>query len=136
MEKKDYAWDFFLARAGADKAAAESLYDLLTPHCKVFLDCRCLLLGDNWDQELALAQARSMITVVLISSCTDSAYYQREEIARAITMARENESKHRVVPVFLDGRPSTNSVVPYGLRLKHGLSLTDAGTSLVWHMIY
>lgn len=127
MEKKDYSWDFFLAHSGGDKVAAESLYDLLTPHSKVFLDCRCLLLGDNWDQELALAQARSMITVVLISTRTNSAYYQREEIARAISMARENEGKHRVVPVFLDGHPLANSVVPYGLRLKHGLSLTDVG---------
>lgn len=124
MEQAAYEWDFFLAHAGADSAAAETLYNLLTPHSKVFLDSRCLLPGDDWDQELSIAQGRSLVTIVLVSSRTDGAYYQREEIACAIDMARKDKSRHRVVPVFLDGR-AAESAMPYGLRLKHGLYVSS-----------
>jgi hypothetical protein len=125
MPEIGYSWDFFLAHADADKEAAENLYNLLTPQSKVFLDCRCLLLGDNWDQKLASAQISSLISVVLVSSNTEWAYYEREEIAAAVDMARRNEKDHRVVPVYLDDRASTQ--VPYGLRLKHGLSIPEIG---------
>jgi TIR domain/NACHT domain len=119
-------WDFFLAHAGADLTTAEKLYDLLLPY-KVFLDSRCLLLGDDWDHELSIAQRYSLITVVLVSSRTEKAYYQREEIAAAIAMARADTDKHRVVPVFLDDSFQIKDKMPYGLRLKHGLSVEDLG---------
>jgi hypothetical protein len=127
MPEERYKWDFFLAHAGADLAAAERLYALLEPHSKVFLDSRCLMLGDDWDQELAAAQSNSLVSVVLVSPRTDDAYYQREEIAAAIDMARKNREAHRVVPVYLDDALSDRSGIPYGLRLKHGLSVADAG---------
>ncbi|MEW6735551.1 MAG: TIR domain-containing protein [Acidobacteriota bacterium] len=120
-------WDFFIAHTGKDTDVAEHLYDLLTPHCRVFLDKRCLKLGDDWDIELTRAQRASRITIVLVSSKTEQAYYQREEIAAAIDMAREEQSqhstRHRVVPIYLDGQPTQGSTIPYGLRLKHGLDL-------------
>lgn len=51
---------------------------------------------------------------------TDSAFYQREETARAIAMARAGEG-HRIVPIFLSrGREGDP---PYGLRVKHGFVL-------------
>jgi ABC-type Na+ efflux pump permease subunit len=117
-----YDWDIFLAHAGADASVAEELYELLEP-CKVFLASRSLLLGDDWDRELARAQQRSLITVVLVAARTDTAYYQREEVAAALDMARADGSRHRVVPVYLQN----GHAVPYGLRLKHGLSLPDCG---------
>lgn len=122
-EQTEYLYDFFLAYASADKEAAEELFDLL-PY-RVFLDSRCLKLGDGWDVAISKAQRRSRITVVLVSSRTGSAYYQREEIAAAINMARRD--MHRVVPIYLDGWPDAESEVPYGLRLRHGLSATDEG---------
>jgi hypothetical protein len=124
-EKPEYLYDFFLAHAGADKGAAEELFDLLPPPYRVFLDTRCLKLGDDWDVEISKAQRRSRITVVLVSSLTEVAYYQREEIAAAINMARRDT--HRVVPIYLDGRPDAESEVHYGLRLRHGLSAGDEG---------
>ena len=127
MPEERYKWDFFLAHAGADLSAAEQLYVLLEPHSKVFLDSRCLMLGDDWDQELALAQSNSLVSVVLVSSRTDNAYYQREEIAAAIDMARRNREDHRVVPVYLDNALAERSAIPYGLRLKHGLSVAETG---------
>jgi SpoVK/Ycf46/Vps4 family AAA+-type ATPase len=126
MEVRTYKWDFFLAHAGGDVSTAEKLYELLTPY-QVFLDSRSLLPGDDWDQELSIAQSQAMITIVLVSSNTDNAYYQREEIAAAISMAREDKTKHRVVPVFLDDTSTSANKVPYGLRLKHGLYVSHEG---------
>ena len=68
-------WDFFIAHAGANNDVAEELYELLAPYSRVFLDCKTLLPGDDWDQELAEAQRCSLVTIVLISADTDRAYY-------------------------------------------------------------
>ena len=123
MPPKQYNWDFFIAHAGADDRLAEQLYDYLTPKSRVFLHRRNLMLGDDWDTELRRAQQNSSVTVVLISSQTEAAYYQREEIAAAITRARADMNEHRVVPAFLDPQAQHSASLPYGLRLKHGLVL-------------
>jgi WD40 repeat protein len=113
-------YDFFIAYAGPDRQAAEQLSDLLQERSVPFLDCRVLQFGDDWDRELALAQRQSGITVVLISSRTGDAFYEREEIAAAIALARRDPQGHRVVPVYLD----TSAEVPYGLRLKHSMHVS------------
>lgn len=122
---EDMVWDFFIAHAGADIAAAEQLYRLLSQkNCRVFLDKYNLKLGDSWGSKLSEAQAKSRVTVVLISNSTSAAYYEREEIAAAIALARRNESKHRVVPVYVGEQGDTTELdVPYGLRLKHSADL-------------
>ncbi len=117
-----HVWDFFIAHAGPDKEPAEELYDLLKEHARVFLDSQCLLLGDNWDQELPKAQRESLISVVLLSSNAEHAYYEREEIAAAIRLSRA--SKHRVVPVYLDADLATSDSLPYGLERKHGITVS------------
>jgi TIR domain/Tetratricopeptide repeat len=116
-----YAWDFFLAHAGGDTDFAEALYEGLASKARVFLDSRVLLPGDDWDRELQQAQQESRVTVVLISAQTDEAYYAREEIAAAIELARHDGDRHRVVPIYLNG--GTPRPIPYGLRLKHGLTV-------------
>lgn len=121
-------WDFFIAHAGADKRKAELLYDLLAHASRVFLDSRCLEVGDDWDTKLATAQRTSLVSVVLISSKTEHAYYEREEIAAAIALAREAKGKHRVVPLYLDSTEEASQAAPYGLRLKHALRLSDTFT--------
>ena len=122
------SWDFFVAHAGPDKETAERLYDLLADHSRVFLDSRCLRLGDDWDFELAKAQHNSFISVILVSTHTSAAYYLREEVAAAIALARQQPESHRVVPIYID-RESNAPEVPYGLRLKHGIALGE-GSSL------
>jgi formylglycine-generating enzyme required for sulfatase activity len=116
-------WDFFLAHAGPDLKIADDLFGLLAPHARVFLDSRCLMLGDDWDRTLSAAQRAASITVVLISDHTDAAYYEREEIAAAIAMARQVSTKHRIIPVYLDANAQNVNSTPYGLRLKHGITL-------------
>lgn len=121
------AWDIFIAHAGEDAGAAGELYDLLNGRARVFLDARTLEVGDNWDEALARAQRASTMSVILVSSRTGHAYYQREEIAAAIDLARQGGNRHRVVPVYLDADARTSGKVPYGLRLKHGLEVGTAG---------
>jgi hypothetical protein len=116
-------WDVFIAHAGGDLAAAESLYAALAPKMPVFLDAKCLRPGDNWDTELARAQRSSLVTAVLVSARAEEAYYEREEIATAIRMARENPRLHRVIPIFLD--EASARTPPYGLTLKHGLRMDN-----------
>ncbi|MEW6737140.1 MAG: NACHT domain-containing protein [Acidobacteriota bacterium] len=120
----NFLWDFFLAHAQADKEAAESLYELLRLRNRVFLASHCLQLGDDWDSEIAKAQRLSRITVVLVSIHSEAAYYQREEIATAIDMAGRDKDKYRVVPIYLGTQLSENATIPYGLRLKQGLTIT------------
>ena len=78
--------------------------------------------GDPWDVVLPETQRSSRITVVLVSAATPNAFYQQEEIAAAIELARQ--AAHRVVPVFLDGRARPEDV-PYGLRRLHAASIKD-----------
>lgn len=127
LENSEKQLDFFIAHAGADSGTAESLYERLASNFHVFLYSRSLLPGDDWDLALAAAQSRSRITVVLISSKTTTAYYQREEIAAAIALARDDVQSHRVIPVFIDDNARENSAVPYGLRLKHSISVSSFG---------
>ncbi|HET8670644.1 MAG TPA: TIR domain-containing protein [Candidatus Saccharimonadales bacterium] len=124
MTDTTHRWDFFLAHASPDIAAAEALYDHLAPAARVFLDSKCLKLGDDWDVELATAQRTSKVTVVLVSRCTQDAYYEREEIASAISLARRDKTNHRVVPLVLkDGK--NDVAMPYGLSIKHGLQVSE-----------
>lgn len=120
-EEPDY--DFFIAHAGTDEAEAVNFYELLAHETEVFLDARCLLPGDSWTIVIPRAQRRSRVTLVLISDRTEQAFYEGEEIANAIAMAREKGSTHRVVPIYLAGRPPED--VPYGLRQKQALAVTD-----------
>lgn len=121
-------WDFFIAHAGADTPIAEQLYDLLAGSAKVFLDSRSLELGDNWDQALATAQRQSSITVVLVTQNTDPAYYQRVEVAQAISMSRNLTDDHRVIPLYVDEASTKGISAEYGLNLKHGLFLSSTVT--------
>jgi hypothetical protein len=119
-------WDFFIAYAASDRAAAETLYDLLRPPFRVFLDQRSLMPGDDWSRRISAALDETAVTLVLISSGTDAAYYEREEIAAAIDMSRRAGSPRQVVPIILDG-VAEEVRMPYGLRLKQSISVPEAG---------
>jgi hypothetical protein len=116
-------WDVFIAYAASDRARADQLHAALSTRYRVFLDHRCLLPGDDWDAALVTAQRDALVTVVLVSTATPNAYYQREEVAAAIDLARKDPGTHRVVPVFLDAAAA--QALPYGLRLKHGIAGDD-----------
>ncbi len=121
-------WDVFIAHAGPDRVVAESLFDLLQAKARVFLDSRRLQPGDLWNQVLPRAQERSYMTVVLLGENPDRAYYLQSEIASAISLARIDGERHRVVPVYLGGEQG-RARTPYGLNLQHGIVI-DATTTL------
>ena len=74
-ETESPGWDFFIAHASADAGTADQLYELLTASgARVFLDFRCVKLGDDWDRRIRAAQEASLISVILVSSKTDEAY--------------------------------------------------------------
>ena len=121
----DFDWDFFLAHAGADLEVARRLRRQLEPPARVFLDDECISLGESWDRKLAEALRSSLIHVILVSPNTDEAYYECEEIAVAVQLAREDPHTRRVVPVYLNSKGVPNAV-PYGLKTRHGLALPDS----------
>lgn len=120
-------WDIFIAHAGADKAIAEQLCDRLEEggH-RVFLDARRLQPGDFWDVELPRALATSRVVAVLVSPNYAAAHYLRDEVADAINRARR-EGTPRVVPVYLDGLPSSGTSAPYGLGVIHSIDARAVG---------
>ena len=95
----------------------------------MFLDAETLIPGDNWAVEIPYAQDNSWITVVLISKNIDKAFYQREEIVRAVALSREPGSSMRVVPVYLPG--STIKDSPYGLAQIHSI-FAASDRPLLW----
>jgi hypothetical protein len=125
--QRKYEWDFFLAHAGADLPDATTLYHKLTPPAAVFLDEVCLVPGDDWPEVLPAAQRSSLISVILVSPNSDQGYYDKEEIAAAIQMARDDPRTHRVVPVYFKAKEIPNDKIPYGLRPKHSLYVPDSG---------
>jgi hypothetical protein len=121
MRSRDASWDFFIAHSSADAEAARELYRHLKPRARTFLDLECLTYGRPWDEDLAEAQQNSAATIVLISSASEKAFYQLDEVSRAIAMARADHSRHRVIPVYLD----EHAKVPYGLNRLHSLRLAE-----------
>jgi len=121
-------WDFFLAHASVDGDRAQELYELLQGSSRVFLDKACLAPGDRWPDELLQAQCASRTTVALISGRDTGAYFAHEEIQRGIALHRAYPQAHRVIPVYLDGKPTIGEGIPYGLWLIQDLDvLRDGG---------
>jgi len=114
-------WDFFLAHAGADSPTAERLRSLLEPHATVFEDSM-LQPGEDWAVALDQHLRASLITVVMISRHMASAYYLREEVARAIELDRA-DSGRRVVPLLLE--QVDNGQLPYGLAMRSPVVLSE-----------
>lgn len=123
----EFEWDFFLAHAGPDLQIAKKLKQRLEPPAKAFLDDDNLLPGDSFDVVLPAAQRSSLISVVIVSPNSENAYYEREEIAAAIQMAREDPHTHRVVPLVIDAKKLSSRQIPYGLTLKHRIDVPENG---------
>jgi hypothetical protein len=118
-------WDFFLAYAREDQAHAAALFLLLRDRAKVFFAPECIAPGAEWDAELRKALLWSRNTLVLVSPSSNSAYYQREEIATALRRSYD-PGAHRVIPLFFGGTSPADEALPYGLRLKNGIVVAES----------
>lgn len=126
QEPLEPAWDLFLSYAGPDQALALELHGALAAlGVLTFVDRRGLGGGESWGAALRNAQAASRGTLVLISPGFESAWYQDEEIQRAVQLARGWQ--RLLIPLYRDGRPSSPREVPYGLYRLEPLDLVSAG---------
>jgi hypothetical protein len=119
-------FDFFLAHASADKREAEKLsWELEDLERSVFLDSADIRAGDVWDERLISAFSDSKVIIVLVSKHTAQAFYQREEIARAIKRMRKDPNRARIAVVMLPG--AVEADVPYGLSIVQAINASKSG---------
>ena len=69
----------------------------------------------------------SRATVVLVSTQADDAFYQQEEIVRAIQLARDKPGTHTVIPVILEKLPQGAVSMPFGMSSLQAQDATRAG---------
>jgi hypothetical protein len=119
-------WDCFISYPATQQHVAAKLAELLSPRVAVFFDQTVLRPGDDWPRALARALDHSLVTAVIVSPQTERAFYEQEEIVRAIQRAREHDSDRRVVPLFVDGISPTDTRVPFGLRVKQGYTIESS----------
>src|SRR5215510_6456302 len=121
-------YDFFIAYATPDRQQARQLsWSLQDESCKVFLDTQGITLGVPWPTQLRDALETSHVILVLVSSHTAEAFYEQEEIARAIELARQHPRSHTVIPILLEKLPHGVASLPYGTGILQAKDATRSG---------
>lgn len=121
-------WDFYLIHSEVDRLSALELYEVLSPHARVFLDERSIIPGDNWSRVLPVVLKQSRIIVVLVSPNTRNAWYENSEIRITIDLLRDFSDRYRVITLLLDNvSPIHRSNLPYGLEQTVSISLSECG---------
>jgi hypothetical protein len=121
-------YDFFIAYASPDRLQARDLcWYLQDESCAVFLDEEDLAAGASWPPALRKAMEASRALVVLVSAHTDQAFYEQEEIVRAMQLARDKPGAHTVIPVILDKLPQGAVSMPYGTSRLQARDATRPG---------
>jgi hypothetical protein len=127
MSSQNDQWDIFLCFAGKRQVDAQAFYGALSPHARVFFSPAQQDKLANWAAEIRRAQQKSDSTVVLVSVEGKDAYYQQEEVALGISLSRESGGAHKVIPVYLDGRPKATEWNLYGLHILQDVSVPEVG---------
>lgn len=126
------AWDVFIAYPSAERGVAARIADALRTSASVFLDFEQIQPGDNWDEALLTAVSSARVIVMVVAPSSNRAYFQRDELLRALDRGRRDSDRATVIPVYVGGVTPEDSRVPYGLRPKQGIVLgSDADLSLV-----
>jgi len=127
---EEVEFDFFIAHSEKDSSYANELYDhLVEMKASVFLAERTLEPGTNWMKIIPQKLTRSRATLVLMSANSSDAYYDKEEVAYAIDLARRAESQHRVIPIYVGESSDKESITPvYGLRSLQALDMRIIGS--------
>ena len=128
LDRSVSRYDFFIAYATPDRRQAQDLcWCLQDDSCEVFLDVKDLRPGTLWLPALREALEASRAIVVLVSTHTDEAFYQQEEIVQAIQLARDKPRAHTVIPVILEKLPYGAMSMPYGMSGLQALDATRSG---------
>jgi len=120
-------WDIFLSFAGKRPSEAHAFFDALRKHGRVFFTATEQNVLTNWASDIRRAQQNSDSSVILVSTESQTAYYQQEEVALAISLSRESRGSHRVLPVYLDGRPKATEWNLYGIPILQDVSVPEVG---------
>lgn len=110
-------YHFFLSYSNKDRIKADKFFNTLDKYFHIFYAPYSIKLGEEWPKKIRLAQKDSLTTLILYSNNTENAYYQNEEIIRAIEGHRNG--KQKIIPIALDSVKQT----PLGLKLIQGISL-------------
>lgn len=122
------AYDAFISHASPDSHAASTLAALLSRRCRVYLQVREGLLGQEWQISIATSIRASRATIVLASASSGKALYQKAEIEFAMNYSRSQACHHLILPVFLPGYDPLSPDMPFGLNLYHGIALSSEST--------
>lgn len=118
------SYDFFISFASGDSNEAQELaFELEGLGRNHFLSSATINAGDQWDKTVVEALSESRVVVILVSPNTDKAFYQLEEVARAIQALRDNPDAHSVVPVLLAAAKDAD--IPFGLKIINNLAVTE-----------
>jgi hypothetical protein len=109
----DYAWDTFIIHGSGDRVAARSVWEtLVRQNISSFLDKASLRPGDDWPRRLLEGLQRTQVFVVIVGPGAAKAWYNHDELARAVQLTRE-DPRRALIPVLFDG--ATMDDLPYGL---------------------
>jgi hypothetical protein len=122
---EDPNWDVFVAYSSPDRAIACEVAGSLRAYLRVFIDVDGIEIGDQWDHVLRDALETSSVVLVVVSPTSDSAFYEREELLRAIERMRRNPDDCAVVPLYVGNISPSDPRVPYGLKPLQGVSLSN-----------
>lgn len=95
----------FLSYVSEDRSRVRPFYDLLEAHnLNPWMDCKSILVGQNWDYEIKTALDRADIIVVFVSkNSVDKRGYAQREIHFAIEKIKEKLAGDiYVIPIQLD----------------------------------
>ncbi len=122
-------YKFFLSYSSPDRSQANELYsELRKLGAEVFLDHKCLRVGDSWPDELIRALRASRNVVFLISKNSADALFHQGEVLLAIKLAKEDREKHRLCPILLEEPLAEDSPLMLALGSRQALRLADAGS--------
>ncbi|QDT25123.1 hypothetical protein Enr10x_04170 [Gimesia panareensis] len=116
-------WDIFIAYPSSDRLLAKRIADSLRPFLNVFIDIDQLRIGNSWDLELQKAVNSSIVVLVIVTENSNKAFFERDEILRALDRMKKESESCIVVPVFAAGVEPDSESIPYGLRPLQGFIL-------------
>ena len=104
-------WDVFISYASEDKVWAERIAAALREHgLRCWRDKDNLRIGDEFDERISDAIAKSRVVLLLISRTTVKKPYVAHEVTSARTLKRP------IAPVFLERVPKDELIPPFDLK--------------------
>ena len=115
----------FISYASPDKVRVTPFYDALKKRgFNVWMDCQCLLAGQNWDFEIKRSFAKSSFVVAFVSanSISRRGYVQRELKLALDKLTERLIDDIYLIPVLLDD----NLALPDELKLIQAIHASDS----------